>query len=52
MRTLYQLYSCLSCALFSSESEKSESEERSNAHFKCGLPKSVSSPDLIPLDRN
>ena len=34
------------------ESEKSESEDRFNAQFKCCLPKSVSLPDLIPLDRN
>ena len=52
IRTLYQLYSCLSGALFSSGSEKSESEDRFNAQFKCCLPKSVSLPDLIPLDRN
>ena len=39
MKTLPQLYSFVSSALFSSENEKSESEER----FKRCLPTSVSS---------
>ena len=41
MKTLSQLYSLVSSALFSSENEKSESEER----FKRCLLTSVSSPD-------
>ena len=49
MKTLHQLYSFVSSALFSSENEKSESEERFKpAWFKRYFPTSVSSPDCIP----
>ena len=52
MKTLHQLYSFVSSALFSSENEKSESDERdSRARFKRCFPTSVSSPDWIPLGR-
>ena len=52
MKTLPQLYSFVSSALFSSENEKSESDERdSRARFKRCFPTSVSSPDWIPLGR-
>ena len=48
LKTLYQLYSFVSSALFSSENEKSESEERFKPRFKRCFPTSVSSPDCIP----
>ena len=52
MKTLHQLYLFVSSALFSSENEKSESDERdSRARFKRCFPTSVSSPDWIPLGR-
>ena len=52
MKTLHQLYSFVSSALFSSENETSESDERdSRARFKRCFPTSVSSPDWIPLGR-
>ena len=47
MKTLHQLYSFVSSALFSSENWESESEE----WFKRCLPTSVSSPDWILLGR-
>ena len=52
MKTLHQLYSFVSSALFSSENEKSESDERDSiARFKRCFPTSVSSPDWIPLGK-
>ena len=53
-KTLHQLYSFVSSALFSSENEKSESEARdgdSSAQFKRCLSTSVSSPNWIVLGR-
>ena len=47
MKTLHQLYSFVSSALFSSENRESESEE----WLKRCLPTSVSSPDWILLGR-
>ena len=47
MRTLHKLYSFVSSALFSSENEKSESEDRLiSARFKGCPPGSVSSSSL------
>ena len=49
LKTLYQLYSFVSSALFSSENEKSESEERFKpARFKRCSPTSLSSRHCIP----